>query len=278
MEVDAHRTKQESILFSTIKGLKTTNGHTTHILVSNMSVVSFTQINSHHVVFADREAHCIKILSRITGSVETLAGTCGSQGNRDGGIGEGLLRYPYGVVSNIKKPGFLLVTDEGNHALRNIDLFTGEMSTVVHTNIDTPRGTVWDGNNLLVVNYYYHISIVSWSDGAAKTHTLTGDAGRPGDILGKFNAARFRTLFGAVKLRDRVFIVTDYGNKKLKFIDLDKKAVGPVCFKKEDEDSDRISCDSPEEPVSVLLAGRSLYLGSKTGIFKMSGKSNIYIT
>jgi len=85
-----------SLLLGTSSGLLTTDGQTTSPLVS-FSVTGFTQLNTTHVVLVDRTSHCIKLLTREDNNIKVMAGSCGTSGYEEGGVGVGQLNYPYGV-------------------------------------------------------------------------------------------------------------------------------------------------------------------------------------
>lgn len=270
MEVDNFNKDGKSILFSSDQGVFTAKSNETFNLVSDIPVESFTQISSHQIVFVHRVQHCLKIFNRITNRTKPFAGTCGTKGNKDGRIGEGLLNYPYGVAVNVGNQGFLLITDAGNQALRSVNIQTGMLSTVIKKGLNDPRDIVWDSDDLLVIHKYYHISRISWSEkGDATLHTLLGDPNQPGDLLGEFSAVRLGLQFNAARLQDKIYIVTDFSNQKLKIVDMEKKKVGLACFSK---DVMSQSCKSPVKPVSLLLVGNVLYVGSTTAIFEIDGK------
>jgi len=55
----------------------------------------------------------------------------------------------------------------------------------------------------------------------------------------------------------------------LKILDMEKKEVGLACFSK---DVISGSCKSPVKPVSLLLVGNVLYLGSTMAFIEINGK------
>jgi len=86
MERDDYK-NDESILIGTSTGLQTTDGQTSTNLVSH-KVHGFTQVNNTHVVVVDRDRHCLYVLHRRNNNIQPLAGTCGSGGNKNGGVGD----------------------------------------------------------------------------------------------------------------------------------------------------------------------------------------------
>ncbi len=76
---------------------------------------------------ADTYNHKIKVLDPRTRKVTTLAGT-GASGSSDGPLKSASFYEPGGIAA---LPGRLFVADTNNHAVRHIDLITGQVGTVM---------------------------------------------------------------------------------------------------------------------------------------------------
>ncbi len=69
---------------------------------------------------AEYLGHCIRIVSP-DGQVNTLAGTCGTQGYQDGPATTALFSYPMDVLVS-EAEHLLYIADFGNHRIRAITL------------------------------------------------------------------------------------------------------------------------------------------------------------
>jgi len=267
MELDKYR-NDGSLLLGTSSGLLTTDGQTTSTLVSSY-VSGFTQLSTTHVVLVYRTSHCIKLLTREVNNIKVMAGSCGTSGYKEGGVGVGRLTYPNGVQIDVRSPGKLLVTDQNYNALRSVDMKTGALSTVINTGFSVPRGLLWAGRQLLVVNNPY-ISQVSWSSNGTVSNTLLAGSTNSGDVIGSFDIARFTYPFDIEEVADNLYLVADNKKKNLKLMDLKKRIVGPVCFK--GEDLCTRSSLLPDRPYALLNVGGAIYVGMVKNIYKLSGE------
>jgi len=268
MELDKYK-NDGRLLLGTDSGLLTTDGQTTSTLVS-FNVKGFTQLNTAHVVLADFRSHCIKLLTREDNNINVVAGSCGTSGYKEGGLGVGQLSYPWGVQIDVRNPEKLLVTDQNNNALRSVDIKTGELSTVINTGFNTPRGFLWAGRQLLVANRNHYISQVSWSSNGTISNTLLAGSTSSGDVIGSFEIARIAYPYDIEEVTDNLFLVAEGGNRKLKLMDMKKRIVGPVCFKGEDPCTE--SSLFPDKPSALLNVGEAIYVGMYQKIFKLSGE------
>jgi len=271
MELDLYRDDGSTSIMFSYKYLNTTDGTTPTTLATIQSsyITGFKQVNRTHVAVAAHSQHCIKMLNRVDNSIRTLAGTCGSRGYVEGGVGTGRLYYPYGIEIDVRNPDRLLVTDYFNHALRSVDLHTGELSTVINSGFNYPMYVAWADNKLLVINTNY-ISQISWgADGSVTNIKLAGSLSR-GYVDGSFNTSRFDFPLGITRVGYNMYLVADY-NKVLRLLDLNSKQVGPVCF--DGETSCTISSQLPDKPWSILTVGEDVYVGMWIkGIYKLSGE------
>jgi len=268
MELDKYK-NDGSFLLGTSSGLLTTDGQTSSALVSSY-VTGFAQLNTTHVVLVDRNSYCIKLLTREDNNIKVMAGSCGAYGYKEGGVGVGQLRHAWGVQVDVQNPGKLLVAGESNNAIRSVDIKTGELSTVVNTGFNNPLNLMWAGRQLLVVNHHSYISQVSWSTNGTVSNTLLAGSTHSGDVIGSFDNARFYLPYDIEKVTDNLFLVAEYGSRKLKLMDMKKRIVGPVCFKGEDPCTE--SSLVPERPHALMNVGGAIYVGMKHNVYKLSGE------
>jgi len=272
MEVDLYK-NDGSILFATWGSLKTAKGMSASILmtVSTYFVPGFEQINKTHVAVPLYREHCVKILNRKDNSVQTLAGTCGTSGDADGRLGTGKFYYPYGAELDIEDKNILLVIDSFNHALRSVNLLTGELGTVIESGFSSPRSLLWVNGKLLVTNSDY-VSEVSWSDdGSVTNNRIAGTFNGYAD--GKFNESQFNYPIGMAEVGPNLFLVADHYNNVLRLLDFNKHVVGPVCIHGEVPCAN--SSNLPFNAWSILIVDNDVYLGLYH-IHKLSGQLLFY--
>ena len=258
MELDLHR-NDGSILFSNSSQIQTTNGKRTSVVSSGYHhITGFKQLNSSHIVIVDHHDHCIIMLKREDNSHALLAGTCGASGFKDGQLAK--FYYPYGVELDMRNPGHLLITDENNNALRSVDVTSGTVSTVIRTGFKSPTGFTWYNGRLLVCNFLYYISEVTWtSDGTVTNNILTGNRNR-GYRDGAFTGAQFYHPIDIRQWRVGLFLVADQNNKRLRLLDMTNKKVLPVCI------GSTTNCTTSTAlsfyPRSLLVSNNTIYVGA----------------
>lgn len=174
---------------------------------------------------ADTDNHTIRAIALATGEVSTLAGSPGSPG-ADDGIGPGArFSSPSAVALGA---GFALVADTGNHAIRRVDLATGEVATLAGSlgspgsadgagpaaRFLAPRGVALSADGALALvadtgNHTLRALVVA----TGSVTTLAGGAGSPGSADGAGSAARFRYPRGVALSADGTLaLVADFSN------------------------------------------------------------------
>ena len=267
MELDLYR-KDGSILISDRTHLKTTNGKaTTEVSARFGYLTGFKQLNSSHIAVVDFLSSCIRMVNREDNSNRVLVGTCGTTGFVDGATAK--FYGPRSIELDERNPGHLLVTDVFNHALRSVDVASGTASTVIRTGFNNPRGLAWYKRRLLVTNDHY-ISEVSWSaNGAVSNKKLTTTTAR-GYRDGDFSTAQFYSLYEIQKVKDDLFLVADFNNKRIRLLDMIKKKVLPVCIGSTTNCT--TSTDLSINPASLLTSNNAVYVGGYKVILKLTGK------
>ena len=270
MELDLYK-NDGSVLFSDYTYLKSSNGKSTEALVATSSTMTgFKQLNSSHVVFVDRGYNCIKMFNREKKSTSVLAGQCGTSSSYYGFVDGASARFstPWGIESDERNPGHVLITEYSNQALRSVDVTSGIVSTVIRTGFNYPRGLTWYNGFLLVCNQHY-ISRVAWSSNGAVTNSKLTTTTSNGYRDGGFSIAQISNPFEIQQLRDGLFLIADYSNKKLRLLNMYKKKVVPVCI------GSTTSCStgtSPSDyPNSLLITNDTVYVGGNNKILRLTG-------
>jgi len=219
-----------SILFAASDSLHTSDGKTleTVAMFHEGLITGFEQLNESHVVLVNRNQHCLKILDRQTNNVRIFAGTCGSQGYREGAVNFGLFTFPSNAIKDSQTPR-LFVTDVSNHAVRAVGIHSGELSTLIKSGFNRPRKLMWAAGSLFVSNAHY-ISEISWlSDGSVINTKIVGST-YAGYVDSSFADSRFNVPRVLLALESSMFLLADQFNNVLRLLDFNKQEVRPVCF------------------------------------------------
>jgi len=272
MELDLYRA-DGGIIFSTIEYLQTTDGNSTSTLttIPGCYLTGFKQHNETHVFIAAYSIHCIQLLNRKDGSRKTLAGICSSSGFTDGKLGVGKFKNPRSIEVDLRKPDRLLITDRYNHALRFVDLITGELGTIISSGFKYPRGLSWIGSELVVANTHY-LSLITWHVNGSVSNVLIAGSTVSGFMDSDFNRSRFNYPVDSEKLNSNTSLVADGNNRRLRLLDFNTQVVGSVCFN--GENLCTTSSQLPEKVRSVLKVGDDVYVGVYWYIYKLTGRSS----
>jgi sugar lactone lactonase YvrE len=199
-----------------------------------------------YLYIADTNNHAIRAISMSDGSVSTVAGsTAGELGFTNGTSTESRFNKPYDIALGAGG-SVLYVSDEGNNAIRAVQLPEGQVSTVAGSTAGEPgfiNGTSTDarfnhpkglalgadGTSLFVANTYSHaIRAIDLSDGSVSA-VAGSTAGELGFTNGTSNDARFKFPASLVLGADgSVLYVSDEGNNVIRAIDLSKGLVSTV--------------------------------------------------
>jgi len=270
LELDKYDSACSNLLISSWPHLTSTSNSSSEHLISMLYSKGFTQLNRTHLVIVDSDDCCIRMLNREHRDLRTIAGTCDSRGYADGIVGVGKLLRPSDIVQDIRNPGFMLITDAGNNALRSVNLETGELSTVIDTGFNEPHGMHWNRKDLLVANKGFYISVVIWHSNGTVLNKIVAGTATAGNTLGYFYAAEFIYPQELVKLQEDLFLVADSGNYQLKLLNLHTGVVGPVCFR--NETTCTRSSNFRGNPISLLNLDDVIYIGCNHDIYRLYGK------
>jgi trimeric autotransporter adhesin len=152
---------------------------------------------SGNIYIADTDNRCIRMVTKSTGIISTVAGTGSSSYSGDGGLATSAkLYYPYGVA--IDASGNIYIADAGNNRIRMVTKSTGIISTVAGTGssgysgdgglaisaqLYDPSGVAFDASgNIYIADTINHcIRMVTKSTGIISTVAGTGSYGYSGD-------------------------------------------------------------------------------------------------
>ena len=189
---------------------------------------------------ADSANHLIRKLDLSTGAVATLAGAADTPGTTDG-IANGKFNEPTGVV--FRPGGFsLLVGDKGNHAIREVVMATGEVTTLTglpgtsgatdgtlaNARFNQPGGVDIspDGTKVLVADTGNHVIRMIDLAGGQVT-TFAGTMGTSGDTDGTATSATFASPQDVAYSPDGSYAFVTSGTK-LRKLDMATAAVTTV--------------------------------------------------
>ena len=260
MEIDLF-TNDGSILYEDNRQLKTTDGTKTSVVASGFQFPNdFRQLNATHVVVVDLHLDCLKIVNRKNKSNKVLAGECGVDGFVDGASAR--FYYPAAIELDKRNPGHLLVADRNNGALRTVDVASGVVSTVRASGFRFPDRLAWHNDRLLVANSYYISEVVWGANGFVTNNRLAGTT-NSGYKDGDFPIAKFTGIEDIQQLRDGLFLIADYSNKRLRLLDMFTKKVLPVCI------GVAVGCSTGTSlsfyPQSLMIYNERLYVGGTSG-------------
>lgn len=159
----------------------------------------------------DFDNHAIRMISGS--NVSTLAGN-GSSGNKNGTGSNAQFSYPSGI--GLENDSFLLVADRNNKAIKRINTYTGEVTTVISQGLDFPLDV------LKVENVIYILEaqcIKMYVNG--KLSVYTGKEGVSGYVNGDISVARFGRMYHFTYMKSQQsFYVPDHYNNVIRRIPL----------------------------------------------------------
>ena len=177
---------------------------------------------------ADRGNHTIRKVVLSTGAVTTLAGTPGMPGSANGTGNAAQFAYPVGVA--LDGTGSLYVADTYNHAIRQVVLSTGVVTTFAGTigvsgstdgigvaaKFNKPLGVAFDGvGNLYVTDTENH-TIRKIALANAGVTTIAGIVGQGGVKLGPLPGRLGSPIGIAVLPTGEIFVASNSENAILK--------------------------------------------------------------
>lgn len=155
-------------------------------------ITGFRQINSTHVLLADHDNHCIRLVDRVAQRSMSLAGKCKEFGHKDGSIEESRFYRPYNII-NASGEGDYYITDYQNHAIRILSLGSEKISTFYNSrdNLLAPISMFLDPNTkMLYVTLAYDVVFINTTGGIANLTAI-----RRNERLNKINQFDNTTLW-----------------------------------------------------------------------------------
>lgn len=152
----------------------------------------------------DFDNHAIRL---INGSnVSTVAGN-GSLGFKNGTGSNAQFSYPSGI--GLESDSFLLVADRNNKAIRRVNTFTGEVTTIISQGLDYPLDVIKVENVIYILEAQ---CIKMYVNG--KLTVYTGKEGTSGYVNGDISIARFGRMyhFAYMKAQKSFYIPDHYNN------------------------------------------------------------------
>lgn len=228
----------------------------------------FTQINETMIITVDQRNHCLRAVDRPSLSTHQFVGKCHYSGDFADGI-DARFGNPHSVVHDLTSANKLLVSDEGNNAIRQVDITTRLTTTIVKSSIlRWPIGIAFDTSreNLLISS----IDVIRKYD--IQSHNLTNLTGSImwGFRDGRLAEALFNRPRDILPLSADVILVADKNNERLRIINLTDDSVSSLCAGDATERS--ISSQRCElvYPVSLCRkSGGTIYIGGINGIWTL---------
>jgi trimeric autotransporter adhesin len=190
---------------------------------------------SGNIYIADAANNRIRLVTKSTGIISTVAGTGSSGYSGDGGIAtSAALNYPRGVT--IDASGNIYIADTYNHRIRMVTKSTGIISTVAGNGsygysgdgwiatsalLYNPRGVAMDasGNIYIAETDNYRIRMVTKSTGIISTVAGTGSYGYSGDG-GIATSALLHNPRGVAIDESGNIYIADAGNNRIRMFAL----------------------------------------------------------
>jgi len=159
----------------------------------------------------DFDNHAIRM---INGSnVTTLAGN-GSFGNKNGTGSNAQFSYPCGI--GLESDSFLLVADRNNEAIRRVNTYTGEVTTVISTGLIYPLDVIKVDNVIYILE---ENCIKMYVNG--KLSVYTGKERTSGYVNGDVSIARFGRMYHFAYMKSqKSFYVPDHYNNVIRRVPL----------------------------------------------------------
>lgn len=217
-------------------------------------ITSFTHINKTHLIVADSETGCLKILSRNTNKTSWLAGQCGLKGSVTGSFETATFNVPYKIARLPGSKTIFYITDAAEGNLRKLDLHLRNVQKYPVTDIESeyPRGLVFDSisDDHLYLSSARHLQRYEFT--TFESHSVN-TAITSGIEDGEFDQIEFRKLESLLFIDKYTMIGADTENNLLRVIDFNTNTSSSVCDGHQ-SDSVSISTDCRNHhPRSILF-------------------------
>lgn len=262
----------DSMTFLPLAGIANSCGYLESVGTDSRftTISSFVQLNVSVIVATDLNNHCLRIIDRATYTTSAFAGHCGTSGYANGR--NSLFNRPWLALRHSNISSKLLITDEQNHALRELNMDTMETVALAtsENGLKFPTGMTycWGyANCVLTVNEHF---ISSYNFDTRNVTLIAGDAS-PGHADRELKMSKFYYPIGIVTLSPHIILVTDYSNRRLRILNISSDSVSSFCRGYTgSEDGPSWTC-SLNYPISLLKKNGTLYIGEKGAIRMISG-------
>ena len=267
----------DGVTSTTIAGHSTTCYHhfAVGLLARFQELFGFRQISPSEVVVADHYQHCLKLIDRATLQVSRYAGYCGSSGYVTGTSGARFY-YPHTIISDIKRPGMLLVTDSANDAVRHVNTLSSSSPRTVSnffqqtSYLDWPRGITQHhvSGDLYITNNDDEVWKVTYSSKSiSKLAGTSANTFRNCD----FSTSYFYDPYEIIFIGENNLLLADSNNQRLRVLNLKTSHTSSVCTGSASHiDGDMETC-TLYYPRSLMVLNDTLYVGEYQRIRKVQG-------
>ena len=236
-------------------------------------ITSFVQLSSRHIVAVDRQNHCLRLIDSLSGDVSTFSGDCQHLGFVDGQ--QGKYRQPYSIIKDNQDADMLLISDDGNSAIREYDtrlkyvgtFYQNKANLLFKPKVITQQSKTGD---IFMTTSSHVIFRLSY-----ERHVLTRLAGSiEGDSDGSFSTARFR-FPSAILLLDegRQLVVADEPQGRLRILGMRTLMTRSVCSKTNGRALGQLDKCGFDNPYCLLVNGSDLLIGDFGRITKIRGEA-----
>ena len=267
----------DGVTSTTIAGHSTTCYHhfAAGLLARFQDLTGFRQISPSEVVVTDYGQHCLKLIDRTTLQVSRYAGYCGSAGYVTG-TSAARFYYPHSIISDIKRPGMLLVTDYGNDAVRHVNTLSSSAPHSVSnfyqstSYLDNPKGITQHPVNgdLYITNNDNEVWKVTYSSKSISKFAGASSASfRDCD----FSTSYFNYPRDIIFIADNKLLLADTDNQRLRVLNQQTSHTSSVCTGRASHiDGDMETC-TLYWPQSLMVLNDTLYVGEYQRIRKIQG-------
>ena len=280
-----------NVLYTDKCALKTTDGVTSNTIAGHSTscnhhfapgllarfqyLKGFRQISPSEVVVVDQLQHCLKLIDRSTLQVSLYAGYCGSSGYVTGTSGA-RFSFPCSIISDIKRPGMLLVTDFANDAVRHVNTLSSSAPHSVSnfyqntSFLNGPRGITQHhvSGDLYITNSDNEVRKVTYS---SKSITKLAGASSSSFRDCDFGTAYFYNPFEIIFICENKLMLADYGNHRLRILNLKTSHTSSVCTVRASHIIGNMETCTLYYPRSLMVLNDTLYVGEYQRIRKVQG-------
>lgn len=156
-----------------------------------------------------------------------------------------------------------------NDALRMVDVKSGIVSTFQREGLHHPREVICSLSNkyFIVLNDNF---LASLNLRTRKISTLTGRS-TSGHMDGSFQNALFHIPSSIQPLTERIYMIADNKNNRLRVIDAETECVYSICTGEPFKVLGDMKNCAIKSPATLLYTEGQLYIGVSGYIFKMEG-------